>query len=283
MPNLSEETMSERSNLPPPGPVLSGLNALWSRYESAWKRLLSPKAITELKLRASFDVDLMSPWRIANKIPKGTIPDCAACDDICCAGVENVVSLRLRDVAVFLDLDRTDLMTKNKPRFPEKMLQSRPMLRELMGSELWLALPVLRQVGDHRICIALTPDLRCSLHPYWPTSCERFPYSLNAVRKQVHWGTRCPSKQISHEHEQRSEQMFRASIDAYNERVKDAVLLAHAKDELDGLGLGAWITAEDEDPFEPKPGHGGEDGDGGGGGASGSSGGGGRSSLPVID
>ncbi len=234
------------------GATSEGLEAVWRRYESAWKRLLSPRAITELQLRASFDIDLIAPWRIANKIPKGTIPDCASCDDICCAGLENVVSLRLVDVAMLIDIDRTDLMSKQKPNFPKAWLRTRPMLYELVGSELWRALPVMRQVGEHRICAALTPDLRCGIHPSWPTSCERFPYTLSAARRQVTWGTRCPSKQLGPEHEQRSEQLFQSSIVAYNERVKDAVLLAHAREELDALGIGAWITKPDEDPFEPK-------------------------------
>jgi hypothetical protein len=234
------------------GPTSERLEAVWRRYKSAWKRLLSPRAITELQLRASFDIDLIAPWRIANKIPKGTIPDCASCDDICCAGLENVVSLRLVDVAMFIDMDRTDLISKKKPNFPKAWLRTRPMLHELVGSELWRALPVMRQVGEHRICAALTPDLRCGIHPNWPTSCERFPYTLSAARRQVTWGTRCPSKQFAPEHEPRSEQLFESSIVAYNERVKDAVLLAHAKDDLEALGIGAWITKPDEDPFEPK-------------------------------
>jgi hypothetical protein len=235
----------------PRGPVSEGLEALWSGYRSAWRRLLSPRAITELRLRASFDVDLIAPWRIANKIPKGTIPDCASCDDICCAGLENVVSLRLRDVAMLIDIDRTDLMTKKKPNFPRAWLRTRPNLHELVGSELWRALPVMRQVGEQRICAALTPDLKCGIHPSWPTSCERFPYTLSAVRRDVTWGTRCPSRRVGTEHIERSEELYWSAIDAYNERVKDAVLLAHAEEELDALGLGAWITKSGEDPFEP--------------------------------
>src|SRR5690349_10631284 len=74
---LPPSSPSSRPNLPPAGPVLAGLDALWARYDKAWKRLLSPGVITELRLRASFDVDLMAPWRIANNVPKGTIPDCA--------------------------------------------------------------------------------------------------------------------------------------------------------------------------------------------------------------
>src|SRR5204863_9397092 len=130
-------------------------------------------------------------------------------------------------------IGRTDLMTKKKPNFPRDMQRMRPALYEVVGSELWRALPVLRQIGESRICAALTPELKCSLHPHWPTSCERFPYTLSAKKGAVTWGTRCPSKTCAPEHQERSEQLFVASIDAYNERVKDAVLLAHPKDELE--------------------------------------------------
>lgn len=209
--------------------------------------------IAELKLRASFEVDLVSPKKIASKIPAGTIPNCAACEDLCCAGLENVVSLRLSDVAGLMDIGRTDLMTKKKPNFPKNMLRNRPGLYEVVGSELWRTLPVLRQIGESRICAALTPDLKCSLHPHWPTSCERFPYTLSARKRTVSWGTRCPERQCAPEHYERSQELTAAAISAYNERVKDAVLLTHAKDELDALGIGAWLTRDHEDPFEPRP------------------------------
>jgi hypothetical protein len=235
------------------GPTEQALEALWSRYAVGWKRLLSPSVIEELKLRASFDVDLVPVHRIANKIPAGTIPDCAACEDLCCVGLENVVSLRLTDIATLIDIGRTDLMTKKKPNFPKDMLRRRPALYEVVGSELWRALPVLRQIGESRICAALTPELKCSLHPYWPTSCERFPYTLSPKKKTVSWGTRCPSRTSGPEHQERSEQLFTASIETYNERVKDAVLLAHARAELEQIGIGAWLTKAGEDPFEPLP------------------------------
>ncbi|MCA9555046.1 MAG: hypothetical protein KC933_33755 [Myxococcales bacterium] len=244
--------MSGEDDAPAPGPVQAGLEALWGAHRSRWRRLLSPRMVQELTLRASFDVDLIAPHRVANAIPKGTIPDCEACPNVCCAGLENVVSLRLKDVAQLIDLDRTDLMSRHKPNFPRWMLAERPYLAELVASTLWRALPVMRQVGDLNVCAALGRDMKCTLHPHWPTSCERFPYSLVAARRQVVWGTRCPVKKRDPVYEARSEALFQAAISAYNERVRDAVLLAHARRALDDLGLGAWITGPDEDPFEPR-------------------------------
>lgn len=239
---------------PPAGAVQEGLDALWSRFRSKWRRLFSRRMIAELELRASFDVDTLSTWRIANRIPKGTVPDCPRCTDICCAGLENVVSLRLRDVALLIDIDRTDLMSRKKPNFPAYMLGRRPGLRELVSSDLWRTLPVMKQVGEERICAALAPDMTCSIYPKWPTSCERFPYTLSAMRKEVVWGRRCPAKKESPAYVERGKALFRAALDAYDERVKDAVLLTHARAELDALGIGDWLIKAKEDPFEPRTG-----------------------------
>ena len=239
---------------PPRGPVQDGLAALWSRYRSKWRRLFSTRMIAELELRASFDVDTLSAWRIANRIPKGTIPDCPRCTDICCSGLENVVSLRLSDVALLIDIDRTDLMSRKKPIFPAHMMRTRPALHELVASDLWRTLPVLVQVGEERICAALSPQNQCTLYPSWPSSCERFPYTLSAIRRDVVWGRRCPAKKTGVEHVERSKQLYRAAIEAYNRRIMDAVLITHARRELDELGVGRWLIQKDEDPFEPRHG-----------------------------
>jgi Fe-S-cluster containining protein len=239
---------------PPRGPIQDGLDALWSRYRNKWRRLFSLKMIAELEMRASFDVDTLSAWRIANRVPKGTVPDCPRCPDVCCAGLENVVSLRLTDVALLMDIDRTDLMARKKPNFPGYMLRSRPALAELVDSELWRSLPVMKQVGKDRICAALSPDVKCSIHPAWPSSCERFPYTLAAMRNEVIWGKRCPVDKKGPQYVERSQELFKATLHAYNLRIMDAVLLTHARKELEALGIGAWLIAKNEDPFEPRAG-----------------------------
>lgn len=187
--------------------------------------------------------------RYANKVPKGMVPDCPKCTQICCAGLENLVSLRLVDVATLLDVGRADLISRTKPRFPPSLVQRRPALFELAGSELFRTLPVLRQIGPDRRCAALTDDDRCSLHPHWPVSCDRFPYTMVQGRRVV-WGSRCPSKQQAPQWAERGQQMFARAIDVYNERIRDAVLIHHARRELDSIGIGEFLTRPDEDPFE---------------------------------
>jgi hypothetical protein len=73
------------------------------------------------------------------------------------------------------------------------------------------------------------------------------------MRKEVIWGKRCPSKATDPTYAARGRELFDATIAAYNERVKDAVLTTHARKELDALGIGAWLIGPREDPFEPKP------------------------------
>lgn len=238
--------------LPARGPVEARLEELWLARDSSWRRLFSRGAITELSLRSRFDLDLLSPRRLVNAVPAGSIPDCEACDDLCCAGIENVVSLRLSDIARLIDIGRTDLISRAKPRFPPSMLAQRPALAELVSSELFRSLPVLKQLGETRVCAALGKDLKCSIYPSWPLSCERFPYSLLAARRRVVWGTRCPSKKTSETHEERSRELFGGAVATYNERVKDAVLLAHARDELFEMGIADFLTLPGEDPFEPE-------------------------------
>lgn len=236
---------------PDRGPTRQRLDALWERHRSRYKRLVT-RPVSELSLRASFHVRPTSVRAYANEVPAGTIPDCASCTNLCCAGIENLVSLRLVDVATLIDIGRTDLISRTKPRFTPRMMERRPALFELMGSELWRTLPVLRQVGPERRCAALTDDDRCGIHPHWPTSCDRFPYTMIGRRKVV-WGSRCPSKRTDPSFEDRRQQMFERAIDVYNERIRDAVLLHHARQELEELGIGAFLIRRNEDPFEPPP------------------------------
>ena len=230
--------------------ISQALELLWKDYENKWKRLLSPQFLTELSLRSIYDVQPINLKKIVSTIPPGTVPDCPNCEDICCQGAENVVSLRLSDIAQLIDLDRTDLISKHKPRFTDQMMSQRPALFELMGSELWLTLPVLKQLGPYRMCAALDKDLKCSLYPHWPLSCERFPYSLNASKKKVFWGSRCQSKSCSSEHKSRSLQMVERAGQTYNERIKDAVLLTHARKRLNELGIGAFLSDPQNPEFE---------------------------------
>lgn len=232
-----------------PGPAERALEALSEKHASPTRRLFSPALLRELALRARFEVDPVKPDRVRSTIVGGALPDCPSCPNVCCSGYENLVSLRLKDIAVLLDQGRADVISSKKPRFPEALLERRPGLRVLSESRLFRALPVLRQVGPARRCAALVGDRSCGLYPHWPTSCARFPYTLTSDRRRVVWSTRCPVERPE-PNPTRSQALFAAALATYNERIRDAVLLAHAERELDALGLGVWLCRAGEDPFE---------------------------------
>ena len=234
------------------GPTESALRTLWDRFKSPTARLLSSGFLRELQLRRRFRTTFLREVDVSEEVTQGAVPDCRRCPNNCCRGYGSVVSLRLCDVARLMDLGRTDLMRKGKPRFPRSFLEERPSLRPVMESSLWRSLPVLHQTGPERRCAALTSELRCSLHPHWPWSCARFPYTLAADNRRIVWGSRCPVQKRQPDPE-RAQELASAVLSAYNQRIRDAVLLAHARPQLIELGMGSWLTAENEDPFEREP------------------------------
>lgn len=231
------------------GPAREALEALWRRHQNPARRLLSPRVLRELELRARFELEVPDVESVVNEVPRGAAPACASCPNRCCGGWDNVVSLRLSDLATLVDLGRTDLVRRRKPRFPESVLEARPGLRALETSLLWRSLPVMRQLGPGGVCAALGDDGRCTLYPSWPASCARFPYTFDPARRRVTWGTRCPVQKAERD-EAHARALFEASLAAYEEKVRDAVLLVHARPELDAIGLGPWLCRPGEDPFE---------------------------------
>lgn len=216
------------------------LERLWSKHRSQAKRFLS-KPWTEVRLMSQFELAPVRLASVINEVPKGAVPDCGACMNNCCGGLENLVSLRLIDVATLIDIGRTELMSKTKPVFPPELLQAKPSLLALQESWLFQTLPVLKQVGAERRCAALTPNLECSLHPSWPTSCERFPYMMTADRKKVRWGTRCPSRAPQPDL-QRAAELHAGAVAVFNERIRDAVLLQHARADLNAAGFEPFLN-----------------------------------------
>ncbi|MEL6183409.1 MAG: hypothetical protein AAFU79_02210 [Myxococcota bacterium] len=221
-----------------------GLERLWKRYQPAWRRLFPQHLRRELELRRRFTLSPVDLSRVADEVPPGKVPDCTTCRDRCCQGYENVVSLRLRDLALLLDKDRADLVTRAKPRFPEAMLEARPSLRAWTETSLWRTLPVLKQLGPARVCAAYDRG-RCRLHPHWPTSCARFPYAMNGSDRMV-WGARCQNPE-SRADPERARGLAAAAAASWNRRIEDAVLLTHARPELERLGFGPFL----DDPRNP--------------------------------
>ena len=93
------------------------------------------------------------------------IPACSSCHEICCHSAHNKVSLRIIDIAMLIDIKRTDLINM-KHEQEEVIISKRPnfsLTRETIG---WKLFPTLKQfLGNNQLCMALTPQLTCGLHP----------------------------------------------------------------------------------------------------------------------
>ena len=206
----------------------------WTRRRPLW---LPPHFWRFVRLRARSRLTQVAAPQVAHGGHAGQVNDCASCTDMCCVGAQATVLLRLRDIAALVDLKRCDLLTLQKPTFCAATLRSRPALRRQVRSESWAVFPVLRQ-DSMRACAALAKDTgKCSLYPHWPLACARFPYALRAEADETFYSRRCQSFWIHPRLAPRATQMAEAAVAAYNERIKDAILLAYARPQLADLGL----------------------------------------------
>lgn len=171
-------------------------------------------------------------------VPPGQVPDCDACTEICCTGDNAVVSLRFRDLARLVDAELSTHVTHERPapRLPEARRSW--ARREADASVFGQAFPVLTrdQTGT---CSLLSAERTCGAWPRWPLSCARYPYALDLQRRVVFWAKGCQSSTVlpMSEAPPRVRALAQAVIDAYNERLRDAVLVAVARPELHDLGL----------------------------------------------
>lgn len=192
--------------------VLKKLDSLWERaryrhyYPQNWFKLRSLHKRYELDFLRYSDMQIM--------IPRGRVPDCENCLEICCTGPHSIVSLRLRDIAALIDAGLESHITQ--------------------GGEG----PVLTQ-DKTKTCTLLTKDRLCGAYPAWPISCARYPYAVDARNKVVFYAKGCRShEQLSfHEANPRTRNLVQAAIDSYNERIKDILLMNFAQQELREIGL----------------------------------------------
>ncbi len=226
--------------LPQVGPTLRALDALWQQVSQRplWA---PPHFLRYVRLRARMRLKLLDPARTTLVTPKGKINDCSSCSDSCCIGSRNTVLLGLRDIARLIDLRRTALIRHAKPQFTAQELAQRPALRRHVASETWRRFPVLAQ-NSFGACMALDLDGRCTLHPHWPQSCARFPFALHLDSSEVFYSRRCRSFAIHPGAVKKAERIQLAAVAGYNERIKDAVLLAYAPERLTALGLMGFLS-----------------------------------------
>lgn len=224
-----------------PGPLEQALRGLWTRRVRA--RLLHPRHWLDLvHLRRHYDPVELRAGELQRDFPVGRLPDCENCEDGCCTGPSRVVLLRLVDVAALVDAGLQDMISQDKPAFARRELARSPALADMLHSDAWQQLPVLRQDAT-RTCMMLTADGRCGAHPFWPLSCARFPYSVDVWNQRVFYAASCRSavQDVSRPGRRRETQLVDAAVDAYNQRLRDAVLMRVARAELTELGLDRFV------------------------------------------
>ena len=232
--------VDQRREPSPPGEVARGLEALW-RTVTARPLWLPPNFFRYLRLSRNVDTRRVRRDQVRVTAPPQQLPHCRACSEICCIGKNNTVSLRLVDTATLIDLDREGLMTTEKPVFTAAELRASPARATLVGSPAYRRLPVMGQDEQGR-CRALTDDNRCSLYPNWPVSCARFPYALDLQAGEIFDSKRCAShQQATREDLGRINGMVDATLAAYNERIRDCILLEYAPEGLQKLGIARFL------------------------------------------
>jgi hypothetical protein len=225
-----------------PGPIEQALASLWRDQAP---HFYSPRNIVrQLRLRRRFDLTPVRLEKLKVAIPTAQVPDCDNCLDLCCTGDNAVVSLRLRDIAVLMDLGRTDLISHERPPPPPKD-KATWARREADGSVFHAAFPVLARDATGT-CRALTEERLCGLWPSWPLSCARYPYALDRRHGVIFYAAGCRSTRIAPVSEApvAVRGLVRAVVDAYNERLRDVLLLAFAREDLRARGLLQWVRED---------------------------------------
>ena len=222
-------------------PTVKALDAIWARIQD--RPLWAPPTFWKwLKLNLRMRTRLLREEKVQIIAPKFKVNECASCTDNCCVGPHSTVLLRLHDIATLMDIGRTDLMTHQKPTFSQQTLSARQALKLQTSSSDWKSFPVLKQNSFHA-CAALDTDGKCTLFPYWPSACARFPYALDAENLEVFYSRRCDSFWVRPDAEEEVHAMRKAAVAAYNSRIKDQLILAFAEKELEDLGLTRFLQS----------------------------------------
>ncbi len=223
------------------GPVERALDALWRLKRPHFYTLRNVP--TMLRLRRRFSLTLLSLDKLKVAVPRGQVPDCDNCVDLCCTGPDAVVSLRLRDIAVLMDLGRAAHIAWDRPATTTMKGVAR---READDSVFHRAFPILLRDATGT-CSLLTEDRLCGIFPSWPLSCARYPYALDLRNGVIFYAKGCRTTRLADPSEAplHVRRLVRAVVDAYNARVRDVVLLAMAKDELRALGLLAHVKLDE--------------------------------------
>ena len=222
--------------------LVDELDALWSQV-SARPVLLSRRWLRQIRLSRLVQTQPLGSHAVQRLVSPRRINECSECLDTCCVGKKSTVLLHLRDIASLLDGQHANLMTQDKPTFTVEERASSPALERHVSSMAWRVFPILKQ-NSFYACSALNEDGRCTLYPKWPLSCERFPVAFNLDAEELFLSSRCASTRVieTEQESERLQEMESGAVAAYNERIKDFMLLTHAPDTLRNLGITKYLN-----------------------------------------
>lgn len=233
--------MTERAAGHEPGPLEAQLEGLWDRVRY---RLYTPRFVWRwLDLRRRFELRFVRTRSVKVMVPRGLLPDCDSCMDLCCTGPNAIVSLRLSDIAALRDkgLDR-HIIARDVTLDEDSATWARA---EAEWSVFHQMFPVLQR-DVTGTCALLTEERLCSAYPSWPWSCARYPYALDLLNDRVFLAGGCGShREMTLDDAPGSvRRLVDAAVRGYNERVRDVILLGVAMEELHELGLLAHLRLD---------------------------------------
>ncbi len=205
----------------------SSVSAAW--LESVWVGRVRRRALRlrnigrNLRLWRRFRLHPLRRESLDLRVSAGQIPDCAACEELCCIGPRNTISLRLEDLARLLDADLEWAISRHKPIYSRELLQKYPSLREIERLTTYRCFPVLRQRADGS-CVFLTRRGRCAIYAIRPLRCRRFPYRLDAELKAIVYSSACKSFRRDGTPWE-VEAMAEAVTQNYNAKIRDLLML----------------------------------------------------------
>jgi Fe-S-cluster containining protein len=228
---------------PRPGPLEQALDQLW---DQSAPRLSRPRYLwTYLKLRRNYHLRFLKRSDMKLEVPFGLLPDCPNCLNVCCAGPQSIVTLRLKDIAALVDSGLSEHIQKTEQK---KLLVLPPShAAQLAQKSIFHAFfPTLKR-DPTGTCTLLGPRLTCTAYPSWPISCARYPYSLDSENHVIFLAKGCEShRQIGiNDAPKAIQNLVQAAIDGYNERIKDIILLHVALGELEDLGFLKFLSVTD--------------------------------------
>jgi Fe-S-cluster containining protein len=224
-------------------PTERRLHELWmGPVRKAMLRLRS--VLRNLRLARRYRLRPLRLEDLEMRVPDGMVPDCASCQDTCCRGPQNTISLRLEDVARLVDAELEWAITTEKPTYSDEMRERYASLRTIERLDTYRFFPVLKRKPDGT-CIFLDDAGRCSIHELRPLRCRRFPYRLDDALTGIDYSPACRFPRHDGTPGQTRE-LAQAAVDTYNAKIRDLVMLEYGRDALERLDLMRYLTPDGE-------------------------------------